>query len=157
MEQIFRIDRNDTEDQFLPGIASGMLGGHASAEQVFRQRLKLNPNLPDEINSLGLSLDAQGRAEEAIKYFKRADQLAPSSPGFRFNYANALESLGELKQARKYYQQTLALVVNSPDAWCNLGNVLQVEGDVSQIVALNSADAGAYLALGNAYLQRGEL
>lgn len=166
LEKVCQKDRRDSEALFMLGVANGMLGEHTAAEQAFRQILKLFPRHPDANNNLGLSLESQGRSEEALKYLAQAVDLAPDNPEFVFNYANALESLGQLKQARTCYEKAVALAPDYPDAYCNLGNVLQGEGDnagaataFNRAIELNSEFARQYpqiyINLGNVLMEQG--
>jgi Tfp pilus assembly protein PilF len=48
------------------------------AQGFFREALKRKPDLLEALNGLGLSLLAQGQADEAMRQFKSALRLAPS-------------------------------------------------------------------------------
>ena len=58
------------------------------AELMYREAIKLKPDLPEAWNELGHALKLQGQLDEAIRAYEQALRLRP-------NYAQALQYLGE--------------------------------------------------------------
>src|ERR1039458_9302553 len=60
------------------------------AQGFFREALKRKPDLLEALNGLGLSLLAQGQADEAMRQFKSALRLAPSYSAARVATARVI-------------------------------------------------------------------
>ena len=92
LEHVCQKDRTDVESFFLLAIVNGMLGQNEEAEKMFRHVIKLMPNNADAHNNLGLTLEGQGRSDEALSCFQQACALQADNPDFLYNLANSLAS-----------------------------------------------------------------
>ena len=99
-------------------------GDLATAENIYRQILAVEPTNVDALNNLGVALQMGRRWREAEMAFKRAIQLNP-------NFANALGNLGEclrtqrrLDEAIQALARAVQLQPESPDLLYNLGTAL---------------------------------
>ena len=72
------------------GSADLSRGDAAAAEKVFRKALALDPNSIGILNDLAISLDHQGKKEEAILYYRRALRLKPVDSTTARNLARRL-------------------------------------------------------------------
>ena len=76
-------------------------------------------------NLLGISLQAQGKIDEATKAFKKVVSINPRFPDGLNNLGYALNNLKEYKAAIKYLQQAIELQPDFHVALNNLGNALK--------------------------------
>ena len=99
-------------------------GDLATAENIYRQILAIDPNNVDGWNNLGVALQQSRRWREAEYAFRRALALHP-------NFANALGNLGEslrtqrrLGEAIEVLARGVQLEPESPDLLYNYGTAL---------------------------------
>lgn len=60
------------------GVALARSGRFTEAEERFRRALRLEPDNPQGLFHLGLTLEALGRPDEAVRHYLRAQQVEPS-------------------------------------------------------------------------------
>jgi protein O-GlcNAc transferase len=106
----------------------------------------------------GLTLEADGKLEEAITHYR---QIASSHPGVkfvRFRLGNALMKQGKFSEAAANYAHELRVSPESHETVNNLGSALQKLGCFEQAIvcylkaiSLNSSYAEAYNNLGITY------
>ena len=65
------------------GVGHYRQGHWDVAEGHFRKAVKADPNLAEAHYNLGLSLDKEGKHEEATTAFKKAAGLAPTNPAIK--------------------------------------------------------------------------
>lgn len=106
------------------------------AHDLFREALNRQPDCLEALNGLGLSLMAQGQAEEAIRQYKAALRLSPSFSAARVNLAAALANRGEVPAAMAQYRTTLRLETNNVPARINLAELLRRQGKTDQAMVL---------------------
>jgi len=75
--------------------------GDASAIEYAKRALKLGPNNPSVLNTVGMLLVKRGDANEALQYLERAAKLAPNRPALRLDYAKGLIKAGRKDEARR--------------------------------------------------------
>ena len=77
--------------------ASLAIGGYVAdeAEKHFEEALKINENLPDAYNGVGLLYYAREEYADAARQFNRASRLAPDNQTFSANVEAALSFLNE--------------------------------------------------------------
>ncbi len=76
------------------------------AYNLIKRALKLNPDDPATLDSLGWVLYRQGKAEEALVYLQRAMETLPD-PEVAAHLGEVLWSLGRKDEARKVWQDSL--------------------------------------------------
>lgn len=110
-------------------------GRFHQAEALCRQILQGQPNHPDVLHLLGVTLHQQGKLREAVAQYLRALALKPA-------FAEAVNSLGValkeqnwLEQAVARYRHALALKPAFAEAYTNLGNALTEQGKLDEGIA----------------------
>jgi tetratricopeptide (TPR) repeat protein len=106
---------------------------------------------------LGVILEKQGRAAEAMEEYQRAIQLDPSTGKAEVNLGTLLARQGKLAEAREHLERGVALDPQSAVGYVNLGQLHQVEGRAEEALAsyaqarridptlLSASESAAYL------------
>jgi protein O-mannosyl-transferase len=110
-------------------------GMYASAETLWLDTIRLNPNCWMAHNSLGNTQLQKGQLDEAIVHFKKTLELKPDAEGACNNLGNAYLQKGEVDQAIAQYQKALAIKPDYADACNNLGNILLQTGKVDEAIS----------------------
>jgi Flp pilus assembly protein TadD len=98
-------------------------GDAKSAEQEWREALKLAPNDSWLLISLGLACMSQGRYTEAVAYFRQAAGLKPNDPLPHLNLGIAYGKLGQNGSAEAEYLTALSLDPANSQAHLQLGDL----------------------------------
>ncbi len=125
------------------------------AEKEYREAIRLNPNLAEAHNGLGLLLYDLKRYEEAEKEYREALKINPNYTEAHNNLGNLLDDLKRYEEAEKEYKEALKLNSNYADAHNNLGVSLQnlkryeeAEKEYREAILLNPNYADAHNNLG---------
>ena len=105
-----------------------------SALRTYQDIVRKAPHNARARNNLGMALEAQGRASEAVEQYEQALQREPNSAETRNNLGNAMSSQGRLAEAVTQYEQAMKLTPNYADAHGNLGNALAAMGRFDQAI-----------------------
>ena len=110
----------------------------------------------------GVSLQQQGKLEEAIAQYHEAIRLNPDLAVAHLNLGAALAATGKREEAIIAYKQAIALEPTLPEAYYNLANALAQQGSLEEAIAqyhqairINPQYAKAYYNLGNVFAQQG--
>lgn len=76
----------------------------AKAHAHFKKAVELNPANPEVHNNYGLTLNAYGHWQEALKEFRRAVEIKGDVPAMRRNLAELLMSRGRVAEALQEYR-----------------------------------------------------
>jgi predicted Zn-dependent protease len=114
---------NTSTDAILAALQTGR---QADAEQLCRSRLREIPGDENALVLLGMLLEQQERAGEALEVFAELTQRQPGSGLHWGNYATALRTAGRLDEALAAYETSLRLTPDDPAQLLNLG-MLQLE------------------------------
>ena len=135
----------------------------ADAEDLIRRAVKGDGANAIYLNTLGTTLLAQGRTDEAIDVLIEAANAAPREPEILFNLANAQRDAGRAEEALKSYQGVITLRPGHLGAYNNLAMLLKAAGDAESAVtvlieAIAHAPRSAELRfnLGNAMAMSGQ-
>jgi tetratricopeptide (TPR) repeat protein len=79
-------------------------------------------------NNIAVTLQAEGRFDEAVAHYQRAAQLRPDYAPAMNNLGTALRAAGRLDEAITTYERALANHADFPDVHYNLANVLTDAG-----------------------------
>jgi tetratricopeptide (TPR) repeat protein len=110
-------------------------GTYRDIETLWRTTIARNPQSWMAHNNLGMEMDRQGRAREAIAEYIEALQIGPDSPETHYNYANALHRQRRTQEAIAEYREAFRLDPAYAQAHYNLGNALSDEGRTQEAIA----------------------
>lgn len=80
----------------------------ARAQAIAEQALKLSPNQPNIMDTLGWILVEKGEISRAVDLLGGATSLAPKAGGIRYHYAVALARAGKKSEAKKELAAAIA-------------------------------------------------
>ena len=83
------IDEQQINQLLASAMEAQKRGSIEQAERQLKQVLKLRPEHPGALNSLGMQALARGDAETAERLFSRAADSDPQAPALRLNLATA--------------------------------------------------------------------
>ena len=107
------------------GASQKGLGKSNDALKAFK-KISLNPNNPDGFSNLGVTLQEQGKLDEAIEAFNKALSLKPDYAEVYYNMGIAFQEHGKLQEAIEAYNNAIIIEPDCPDkAYFNMGIVLQ--------------------------------
>ncbi|MFB2974436.1 tetratricopeptide repeat protein [Aerosakkonema sp. BLCC-F183] len=146
--------------RFHAFVAIGFENNHnTSAAEKPSEQLKQAETLYNE----GVTLQQQGKLEEAIAKYQEAIRLNPSLAFAHLNLGAALAGLGKQPEAISAYREAILLQPNLAEAYYNLGNALAQQGELpdaqaqyKQAIQINPTYAKAYYNLGNVLAQQGD-
>lgn len=139
-------------------------GDLGSAEQLYRQILRLEPRHAGALHLLGTIHLQRGRAAEALAACEAALAMDPGNAGAQQTRGDALHDLGRYLQAVEAYDRCLALNPRSFVAWSNRGSALlrsrrfdEAVSSYERALALQENGKGPTSPrwLANPYLNRG--
>lgn len=96
-------------------------GQFARAEQVCRQLLAADADDSDAVLFLALSLQAQGRSQEAIPLLTRLAAAEPDVYEHWNNLGNALRDVRRFEDAAEAFEKALRLAGETPELLLNIG------------------------------------
>jgi predicted O-linked N-acetylglucosamine transferase (SPINDLY family) len=96
--------------------------GDASEEAVRagEEAVRLQPDLAEAWNNLGVALKSAGRHDHAARAFERAIELQPQLPAAQMNLGNLWLPLGEVERAEAHYRRAIELSPTDGESWDNL-------------------------------------
>jgi tetratricopeptide (TPR) repeat protein len=105
------VSLDSAEGLYDAGAAYLRLSQLERAETSFTDAIKMDPNMADAYNALGVVLTRRRQYNEAIELFTKALELNANDAGFRINIALAYHLQGRSTDAEQAYQ--LAVDTNS--------------------------------------------
>lgn len=127
-KQICQIDRLDSEAWLQLATINRLLGHFKEAEQCCRHVLKFEPGRSSTFHILGMTLEAEGKLDEAMAAYKKVLQLNPDAVEAYNNLGNVLAFQKKPAEAIEYYQHVLRLKPDTAEAYNNLGHALRALG-----------------------------
>lgn len=134
------------------------------AEAALREALTFSPYHPGLFNDLGVTLQNQGRADDAAACFGESLRLNPGNPEALVNMGRALQIKEDWPGAMSAYQAVLARLPDNPVALNNLAVCHRMTGELEealrvlkQLVRKNPSYAAARCNLGMVLQDSGAL
>jgi len=97
---------------------------YAEAERLYRELLKIEPDVAPIWGNLGLLVGNQGRTAEAVRYLEKAVTLEPNTPTFRAHLAIFQYRQGQVAEAETNSRKVLEREPKNRLALANLADVL---------------------------------
>jgi tetratricopeptide (TPR) repeat protein len=117
---------------FVEACTADDRGDAATAEQLFRLAIELEPHMAAALTNLGNLVYRRGEVREARAFYERALDHDPSQAEARYNLANLLEDIGETELAIAELRRVCAACPEFADAHYNLGLLLARVGGTTQ-------------------------
>ncbi|HNU75395.1 MAG: tetratricopeptide repeat protein [Bacteriovoracaceae bacterium] len=113
-EVYLRMGRKDMAEKYLQMAGEIFLERemHESAESIFNEILKLNPDTINVYNSLGILYRRQNRLEDSIKLYEKAIKINPTDENIHFNMGRAYLELDNPHMAKKCFIKALKINPN---------------------------------------------
>jgi len=109
-----------------PIVAALRSGNPAEGERLCRLSLQASPDESDILLLLGMSLQQQGRLDEAAKAYRRLTEVEPESSMHWRNYATALRHVGDLEASERALETAVSLAPDDADL-LELHGLLQMQ------------------------------
>jgi len=119
--EILGISASEPRALHLLGTLHAQTGRLASAVDLLRQALRLDPRNAETHNNLGLALHGLGEVAAAAAAFREALRLSPRYPEALNNLGDLLREEGRLESAVERLEAALRLRPHYPEALNNLG------------------------------------
>jgi len=140
------------------------LGQYHEEAQLWEKFMEHAPLPIEACPQIGLAYEKQGLRQEAIGAFERCLALDPENRDSIFYLANSLERSNQLDRAAELYEHGISIAPNSPDLLLGLarinlrrGNVSAAKEGASIVLAKSPENTDAFLVLGLAYSEEGDL
>ncbi len=113
------------EAQYLLGFARVQLGEAAAAIPPLEESIRLNPDIPERLNTLAQAYEATGKDPGSIEQlYRRALAIRPGIASIRVNLGRFLEAQGNVDGAQAEYEQARIDEPWLASAHYNAGTVL---------------------------------
>ena len=134
-----------------------------SAEKLYKEILKKNPNHFDSIVLLGTLLAQSGKLEKAKQFFQKAIKINPNSSNVNYNLGLAFKELGEYKKAVSHYEKAIKIKPEYFIAHNNLGIIFYKLGEFQKAkscyeraIQINPDFVNGHFGLGNVFEELSE-
>jgi len=124
------------------GMAAHQSGDLLTAERDLRRALELQPDEPNAMHFLGITIFAQNRPDEAWPLLDRSIRAAPGAVHFRMNYARVLRAARAYDKALIQVQHAVQLAPRDAGCYRLMGSILHhLERTDEAVAAYQSAIA----------------
>ena len=121
------------EAQYLLGFARLQLGHAAAAIPALEEAIRLNPEVPERLNTLAQAYEAVGRDPSSIEQlYHRALDVQPSEASIRVNLGRFLEAQSRVDEALTEYQRASRDEPWLASAHYNLGTAFLRSGETAE-------------------------
>lgn len=107
---------------------------YARAIPHFAEALRIEPRFFAALVYMGLSLEKEGKPQDAMAFYERAVAVDPNNADVRTNLGLLLAREGRFSEAAAQLNEVLRLTPNSAEAHSNLGGVLLMAGQPEQSI-----------------------
>ncbi len=118
--------------QYTLAAMSESRGEHATAIDLFRKALAVQPGNASACNALGTSLVAAGKVLEALPEFQAAIRSRPDYAFAHYNLARSMLMLGRPAEAIPHLRKVVASDPADAPALSNLGVALHMTGKIEE-------------------------
>ena len=118
--------------------AQRLLGQHEQALSSLEQAIHRAPDMPDLFSTLGLTCEAMGHIDAAIRAHTRVTELLPQHAGAQNILGSAYRKAGQHAAAKQHFEAAIALDSLMADALYNLGNLALETGEFDAAAAAYS-------------------
>ncbi|MGB8167967.1 MAG: tetratricopeptide repeat-containing glycosyltransferase family protein [Chthoniobacteraceae bacterium] len=112
------------EQALQTALAYHQSGQLESAGAIYRQILRVQPQHPEALHSLGLISAALGQQDVAAELIAQAIVHSPAQPIFYSNLGEIYRRLGRLEESIACFQRALALHADLPETFSNYAAAL---------------------------------
>ena len=152
------------EAQYLLGFARLQLGQAAAAIPALEEAIRLNPEVPERLNTLAQAYEAVGRDPSSIEQlYHRALAVQPSEASIRVNLGRFLEAQSRVDEALTEYQRAsrdepwlASAHYNLGTAFLRSGRTAEGERSLREAVHLEPDYSDALTNLGVVVAGRGD-
>ena len=146
------------------GIAAQQQGDHATAEQIYKQVLQIDPENAEANHLMGTLAHQLGRHDLALAFLERAVSFAPQNANFHNMVGVVARETGQHEKSESAYKSALRIDPNFVTASNGLGLLYKEAGDLAlaetwilKALKQDPNFAGGYNNLGNVYEAAGEI
>ncbi|MDO8805940.1 MAG: tetratricopeptide repeat protein [Elusimicrobiota bacterium] len=105
-----------------------------NTETLWKHALAISPELDLAWYNLGSLMAAQGKNDEAVKYYQEALRVKPNYADAHYNLGIVLAAQGINDEAVKHYLEALRFIPDFAQALYNLGLTLAAQGKTNEAV-----------------------
>ena len=152
-----------TKETFDLAVQNHKKNNLQTAEKLYKEILKTNPNFEGAHNNLGNVLHELGEFQKAVSCYEKAIQINPNYANAHYNLGSVLDELEEHKKAISCYEKAIQIQPNYANAHYNLGLVFKKLGEFQKAVScyekavqINPNFVDAHNNLGAVYFELGE-
>lgn len=125
---------DDTARELFDRAARVESSAPAEAERLYREAIRLAPDVPDAYLNLGVMLIDSGRSAEAVRLLRQAVDRCAAEALLHYNLGVAHEELKQPAQALASYQKSLELSPRMADAHYNAARLHEALGHATQAI-----------------------
>jgi tetratricopeptide (TPR) repeat protein len=125
--------------------------------------LKLKPDYPAALNSIGMAMYDQGKYREGLKYLLNGIELEPHNVSFSINIGFTYQKLEQHDTAIQYFNMAIVTSPKTPEAYSNksyseyqLGKLDDALGDINTSLTLWNTNSYALWIRSLIYLEQGK-
>lgn len=107
---------------------------YEKAVDLYRQRVKANPENLEDRFGLAFALKGTGKLQEAAQAYRKAIEIDPDIASIHFNLANTLAEMNSIKEAVEEYRAAIALKPGYGKAYFNLGMALEKDAKQEEAI-----------------------
>jgi protein O-GlcNAc transferase len=166
-EGVYRAILAEDADQpvvlHLLGALCGQMGRNDAAIELVSRAIGLREDA-GFYDTLGRTLKAAGRLEDAISAYRKAIELKPDFAAAQNNLGVALRAAGRIDESKSEFRAAIAVKPDFADAMLNLGTLLVQSGEFGEAVSvyqramgISSGNAEAWNNFGIALYETGSL
>ena len=131
-EQILLNNPRDAQALHLSGVIYATQGHPQRAVMLISRAIRLNENVPEFHNNLGLTFHRLSHFGQAVQCYRAALALCPTSVEAHLGLGAALVEQGYVRDAIPHFEKAVALRADHPDAHFNLGNAHERLGQLQE-------------------------